>query len=51
MAHKCIDTTVKYYGDQSKLLIDVMVATICNCFEPNQDDSVQLQIMKVRIWQ
>jgi brefeldin A-inhibited guanine nucleotide-exchange protein len=46
MAYKFIDLTTKYTPDPSKLLIDIVVATICNCFEPNQDDNVQLQIVK-----
>lgn len=42
-----IDGKTKYDGDQSnQLLIDVVIATIGNCFEPNQEDNVQLQIIK-----
>lgn len=46
MMYKLIGETTKYAKDPNALLVDVIVATICNCFEPNQDDNVQLQIMK-----
>lgn len=48
MAYKFIDSQTKYAGDPSKLLIDVVIATICNSFDSQQqEDNVQLQILKV----
>ncbi|KAL9643293.1 hypothetical protein ABK040_014749 [Willaertia magna] len=45
MAYGYIDSKVQYEG-KSDLLIDVVIATIANCFDPTQDDNVQLQIIK-----
>ncbi|KAF0980686.1 hypothetical protein FDP41_013169 [Naegleria fowleri] len=45
MAYGYIDSKVPYEG-KSDLLVDVVVATISNCFDPTQDDNVQLQIIK-----
>lgn len=45
MAYGYIDSKIPYEG-KTDLLIDVVVATISNCFDPTQDDNVQLQIIK-----
>jgi len=45
MAYGYIDSKTTYEG-KSDLLVDVVVATIASCFDPAQDDNVQLQIIK-----
>jgi brefeldin A-inhibited guanine nucleotide-exchange protein len=45
MAFGYIDGKTKYEGDQNQLLIDVVISTIGSCFEPNQEDNVQLRII------
>ncbi|KAL0483581.1 brefeldin A-inhibited guanine nucleotide-exchange protein [Acrasis kona] len=41
-----IDGKSKYENDQNQLLIDVVIHTVGSCFEPNQKDAVQLNIIK-----
>jgi brefeldin A-inhibited guanine nucleotide-exchange protein len=46
MAYSLIDDKIPYEPDPSFSMVDIVIQTICLCFDPNQDDNVQLQIIK-----
>jgi brefeldin A-inhibited guanine nucleotide-exchange protein len=46
MAYSLINDKTPYEGDKSFSMVDIVIQTICLCFDPNQDDNVQLQIIK-----
>lgn len=45
MAYGHIRTGVKYYADPRRNLVDYVITTACDCFDLNQEDQVQLQII------
>lgn len=45
MAYGHITTGIKYHADPRKSLVDMVIVTACDCFDLNQEDHVQLQII------
>lgn len=46
MAYSLIDDHQPYESYNSFSMVDIAIQTICLCFDPNQDENVQLQIIK-----